>query len=152
MPQYPKAGGKPIEHRVTATGQIHPHRDDPPDQDEDSWRSALSGAPEDPWKDTRYLYLINLSTGAGHIFVTDSYGGRKDIGILKSTITNMRMARPGGVPIVTAVTAPFKTQFGMRKRPEFEMIGWRSTNGDQPDDPQPKLVERKPGYGDKVPF
>jgi hypothetical protein len=52
-------GRKPIEHRVTAAGQIHPDRDDLPDRDEDSRRSGLSSAPEDLWKDTRYLYLIN---------------------------------------------------------------------------------------------
>jgi hypothetical protein len=50
--------GKPVEHRITAAGQIHPDRDDLPDQDDRMWPPGLDGKPADPWKDTRYLYLV----------------------------------------------------------------------------------------------
>jgi hypothetical protein len=134
---------KPIEHRVTAAGQIHPDRDDLPDQDESLWPLGLDGKPADPWKDTRYLNLINPWTGADYTFVTDSYGGRKGVGILKSKITNVRMAHPRAVPVVKCTTAPFKTQYGMRKRPEFEVIGWRNTDSTPTIMPnEPRAIEQ----------
>ncbi len=90
-------GGKPVEHRVTAAGQIHPQRDELPDQDDSLWSPGVDGNPADPWKDTRYLHLVNPRTGAEYTFVTDSYGGRRGVGNLKSKIMNVRMACPGAV-------------------------------------------------------
>jgi hypothetical protein len=152
--------GKPVEHRVTAAGQAHPERDDLPDHDETLWRPGVDGKPADPWKDTRYLYLVNPRTGADYTFITDSYGGRRAVGNLKSKIMNVRMAYPGAVPVIKATSAPFKTQFGMRKRPEFEVIRWRSTDDcstpETPNDAQPKLVEQLKAknlqFEDDIPF
>ena len=70
---------RPLEHRVTAAGQIHPDVDDMPDRDEDLWPPGLNGEPADPWKDTRYLHLINPRTGGDLTFVTDSFGGRRGV-------------------------------------------------------------------------
>src|SRR6516162_6743757 len=75
----------PLEHRVTHSGQIHPQREDLPDQDETLWQPGLDEEPADPWKDTRYVHLINLQTGADYTFVTDTYGGRMCVGELKSS-------------------------------------------------------------------
>jgi hypothetical protein len=153
--------GKPIEHRVTVAGQIHPDRDDLPDQDDSLWPPGVDGKPADPWKDTRYLYFVNPRTGADYTFVTDSYGGRRAVGNLKSKINNVRMAYPGAAPVIKLTTAPFKTQYGMKKRPEFEVVGWRNSDGDgslatKPNDAPPKLVERlatkQPEFEDEVPF
>jgi hypothetical protein len=152
--------GKPVEHCVTATGQAHPERDDLPDHDETLWPPGVDGKPADPWKDTRYLYLVNPRTGADYTFVTDTYGGRRAIGNLKSKINNVRVAYPGAVPVINATSAPFKTQFGMKKRPEFEVISWRKANGgstpDAPNDPKAKLVEQPKAkdqqFEDDIPF
>ena len=152
--------GKPVEHRITAAGQIHPDRDDLPDQDDRMWPPGLDGKPADPWKDTRYLYLVNPRTGADYTFVTDSNGGRRAVGNLKSKIMNVRMAYPGAVPVIKATSAPFKTQYGMKKRPEFEVIGWRNSDGGSManalNEPQPKLVEqlkaKEPQFEDDIPF
>ena len=142
---------KPIEHRVTAAGQIHPSRDDLPDRDKSLWPLGLDGEPADPWRDTRYLYLVNPRTGADYTFITDSYGGRRGVGSLKSKIMNVRMAHPGAVPVIKAKSAPFKTSYGMKKRPEFEVIGWRNADGtsatNTPNNPQPKLVEQVKAKG-----
>jgi hypothetical protein len=150
--------GRPIEHRVTAAGQIHPDREDLGDLDAKAWSLGLDGKPADPWKDTRYLYLVNPRTGADYTFVTDSYGGRKGVGNLKTKIMNVRMAHAGAVPVIKASFAPFKTQYGMRKRPEFEVLNWRNAGSGQtvnvPNGPQPKRLEQfnKAAIDDEIPF
>jgi hypothetical protein len=72
---------------------IHRKRDDLPDQDEALWPPGLGDQPEDPWKDTRYLHLIDPKTAADFTFVTDSYGGRRTASELKRQIGNMRAAK-----------------------------------------------------------
>jgi len=148
---------RPLEHRVTADGKIHPDRDDLPDQDDSLWLPGLNGEPADPWKDTRYLHLINPRTGADLTFISDSFGGRRGVGNLKSKINNIRMAYPGAVPVVKCQSVPFKTSFGMKKRPEFEIIGWRNQHGGSVAvDPQSQPVEHleapKPEIDDDIPF
>ncbi len=47
------ADDKPIEHRITRPGQVHPDREDLADQVEETWPDGLNGEPADPWRDTR---------------------------------------------------------------------------------------------------
>jgi hypothetical protein len=104
-------GEKPAEHRITRPGQVHPDRDDLPDQDKATWASGLNGQPADPWRDTRYLRLIDPRTGQDYTFVTDTYGGRKALGDLKSQIGNVRFAYPGALPVVELGSTMMKTSF-----------------------------------------
>jgi hypothetical protein len=148
---------RPHDHKVTAAGQIHPDVDDMPDRDDSLWPPGLNGEAADPWKDTRYLHLVNPRTGGDLTFITDSFGGRRGVGNLKSKIMNIRMAYPGAVPVVKCTSVPFKTSFGMKKRPEFEIMGWRNQHGGSVAvDPQPQLVEQleapKPEIDDDIPF
>jgi hypothetical protein len=117
--------GKPVEHRVTQPGQQHPDREELPDHDESLWPPGLNEEPSDPWRDTRYLHLIDPHTGADYTFVCDSYGGRRAVGELKSMIANVRQAHPNAVPMVQLCSVPMKTRFGMKQRPEFKVVGWR---------------------------
>jgi hypothetical protein len=149
--------GKPIDHRVTQPGQQHPDRDELPDQDESLWPPGLNGEPEDVWKDTRYLHLIDPQTGADFTFVTDSYGGRRGVGNLKSQIYYVRMAHPAALPVVQLASAPMKTRFGLKKRPEFKVVGWRGRQQraavqaieEKPCEPQKEFVEP---LDDDIPF
>jgi hypothetical protein len=85
----------PVEHRVTHSGQLHPRRDDLPDNDKTLWQPGIDGEkPGDPWADTRYVHLINLQTGQDFTFIADTNGGRMAVGELKSSIRNVRMAHP----------------------------------------------------------
>jgi hypothetical protein len=120
-----RADDKP-EHRITQPGQVHPDRADLPDQDKARWEPGLNGAPSDPWRDTRYLRLIDPRTGQDYTFVTDTYGGRIAIGNLKSQINNVRFAYPGAVPIVQLGSTMMPTSYGLRPRPEFRVVGWRN--------------------------
>jgi hypothetical protein len=117
--------GKPVEHLVTHPGQAHPEREDLADLDSSKWPRGLSDEPNDPWKDTRYLHLIDPLTGADFTFVTDSWGGRRAVSDLKSQIVNVRRAHPAAVPIVQLGKTPMKTKFGVKQRPQFGVIGWR---------------------------
>jgi hypothetical protein len=133
--------GKPVpEHRTTQPGALHPGRDELPDQDKTMWPPGQDGKPRDPWRDSRYLYFVDMASGSEYTFVTDSYGGRRAIGDLKSAIMNMRSARPGALPLIVLESVPWKTQHGVRPRPHFEIIGWR--DGARPTvlapSPQPK--------------
>jgi hypothetical protein len=121
---------RPIEHRITRPGQSHPYRDDLPDQDEKQWPPGLKDEPSDPWKDTRYLRLIDPKTGADFTFVTDSYGGRRAVGDLKGQIANVRAAHPAAVPLVQLASTMMKTRFGQKPRPDFKIVDWRGRRDD----------------------
>jgi hypothetical protein len=150
---------KPVEHRITKPGQVHPDRADLPDQDEGKWEPGINGQPADPWRDTRYLRLIDPRTGQDYTFVTDTYGGRKAVGDLKSQIANVRFAYPGAVPVVQLGSTMMKTSFGLKPRPEFKVVDWRNkgnaamqlTHGPQnkSGDQNPAAIE--PPFNNQVP-
>ena len=150
---------KPSEHRITQPGLIHPERTDLPDQDEATWQPGLNGEPADPWRDTRYLRLIDPRTGQDLTFVTDSVGGRKAVGELKSQITNVRFAHPGAVPVVQLGSTMMKTSFGLKPRPEFKVVGWRNKNNaaaqltyvSQSKAAEQKPTELEPPFNDQIP-
>jgi hypothetical protein len=119
--------GLPAQHRITQAGQQHPDRDDLPDNDVSLWEPGLDGKPSDPWRDTRYLRLVDPKTGADYTFITDSIGGRRAVSELKSQIGNVRSAHPKAVPIVRLVAVDMKTKFGTKKRPSFVVVDWRYT-------------------------
>ena len=151
--------GKPVEHRITQPGQVHPDRADLPDQDKTTWERGLNGEPSDPWRDTRYLRLIDPRTGQDYTFVTDTYGGRKAVGGLKSQTSNVRFAYPGAVPLVQLGSTMMKTAFGLKPRPEFKIVGWRNngnapvqlTHGPQNKPPEQNLSEIEPPLNDQIP-
>jgi hypothetical protein len=120
------AKGKPVEHRVTPPGRIHPERDGLPDGDQTFWEEGLNGEPADPWRNTRYLRLIDPNTGEEYTFITDSFGGRKAIGDLKDATKNVRFAHAGAVPVVQLGTTMMKTNFGPKPRPQFRIVGWKN--------------------------
>jgi hypothetical protein len=149
--------GRPAEHRVTRPGQAHPVRDDLPDQDQAEWKPGFKDQLADPWKDSRYLHLVDPQTGADYTFVTDSYGGRKAIGELKSQITNVRFAHPGAVPTVRLASTMMPTDYGPKPRPSFKVIGWKNMSGsatsvEQKQITAPAAAKKRADYDDEIPF
>jgi hypothetical protein len=90
----------------------------------DQWEIGPSGAPTDPWVSTRFLYLIGKS-GAVYTFTTSSMGGSGAIEKLADAIDFMRRVRPGAVPEIELRSAPMKTRYGVRTKPDFPIVGWR---------------------------
>jgi hypothetical protein len=151
--------GKPVEHLITQPGQLHPDRDDLPDQDKTTWELGLNGEPADPRRDTRYLRLIDPWTGQDYTFVTETYGGRKAVGELKSQIANVRFAYPGAVPLVQLGSTMMPTSYGLKPRPEFKVVGWRNNGnapvqlprGPQNKPPEQHVSEIEPPFNGQVP-
>jgi hypothetical protein len=148
------------EHRITHAGQAHPQRDDLPDQDESLWEidEKFTGKPRDPWRDARYVYLIDPRTGRDFTFVCDTKGGRAAVGDLKNAIANVRRARAGVVPLVKLAWKMMSTQFGPRPRPVFEVVEWRG-GGSNDEPPRPiepdkrgAIEHRKEEFEDEIPF
>jgi hypothetical protein len=151
--------GKPLEHRITLPGLPHPDREDLSDQDKTTWERGLNGEPADPWRDTRFLRLIDPRTGQDYTLVTDTYGGRKAVGDLKSQISNVRYAYPGAVPVVQLGSTMMKTAFGLKPRPEIKVVGWRNkgnaavqlTHGPQNNGGDQNPTEIEPPLNDQIP-
>jgi hypothetical protein len=135
---------RPTEHLVTQTGQNHPLRDELGDLDESEWPPGLNDEPSDPWRDTRYLRLVHLKTGAGYTFVTDSKGGIRATADLKAAVARVRFANPGAVPVIQLATTTWKTKYGQKTRPDFKVIGWRG--------PQGQTSLTKDDMDDSIPF
>ena len=89
------------------------------------WPPGLNDEPSDPWRDTRYLRLMDPKTGADYTFTTDSYGGRRAVGDLKSQIANVRSVHPVALPIVQLTSTMMPTKFGQKPRPDFKIVDWR---------------------------
>jgi hypothetical protein len=123
---------KPVEHLITYAGQHHPEREELSDLDESQWPIGLNGEPNDPWKDTRYVHLIDQKSGADYTFITDSIGGRRGVADLKGQVANVRSAHPTAKPVVVLGPAPWKTRFGMKLRPNFAIVEW--IGRDEPDE------------------
>jgi len=66
----------------------YPERDELPDQNEEEWQLGRNGKVEDPWKDTRYVLMVDPVMAAEFTFITDTWGGRKAVSDLKSQIVN----------------------------------------------------------------
>jgi hypothetical protein len=126
---------KPVEHKITRTGQTHPWREDLGDDDKTAWELGIGDFPSDPWRDTRYVYLIDTRSGKTYTFVTDTVGGRRAVGELKDAIMTVRQARPGVLPVVQLATSTMKTKFGLRPKPDFKIVDWRG--GTPPASAQP---------------
>jgi hypothetical protein len=117
---------KPVEHKITHTGQLHPYREDFGELDKAAWEIGIGDVPSDPWKDTRYVQMVDLRSGKTYTFVTDTIGGRQAVGELKDACTTVRQVQPHAVPVVQLATSSMPTRFGgPRPRPDFKIIDWR---------------------------
>jgi hypothetical protein len=116
---------KPADYKIAGPDGRLPDREELSHQDRSAWPLGLNNEPSDPWRNTRYVYLINAKTAADATFTTDSIGGHKAVGELGNSICNMRLAQSGAVPIVRLVSMPMKTRFGIKTRPGFEIVTWK---------------------------
>jgi hypothetical protein len=111
-------------HRITQRGEVHPRRDELPDQDPAAWPKGKDGTKTDPWQDGRHVTLIHDASAQTFTFTTASVGGRIAVAELKDAIALRRRVRPGCCPIVELATKTMKTRFGDRLRPFFKIVGW----------------------------
>jgi len=128
--------GKPVEYRMRAPGTKMPEREELGDLDQAQWEVGPDNKPRDPWRNTRFVYLVDPNTAEAFTFSTSSWGGREAVINLGDAIARMRMAHPHAMPIVALESAPMITKYGRKSKPTFKIVGWKATG-----DKVPELVE-----------
>jgi hypothetical protein len=117
----------PAEYLMQLIGEPRPAQ---PHVAEKDWPLNLNGKPENPWKWTHYLHLLDATTGEVVTFWTNTIGGNIAIGQLSDQVKFMRRARRDAVPVVALESKDMPTQFGGTKpRPHFKILGWKTRNG-----------------------
>ena len=103
--------------------------------DKESWPFKFNSQTErdDPWKYNRFVFLLDPQSAQVTVFNTHTFGGDIGVNELAKAIQTMRAAHPGAVPIVQLESRQWKTKFGMRPRPFFNIVGWHfKDNAPQP--------------------
>jgi hypothetical protein len=95
------------------------------------WEIGLDGKPRPPWQHVVVVYLVNLATGEVYTFMNSTVGAHMAYDHLKEAVIVMRQLRgTKPMPLVNLDERPMKTTFGMKTRPHFEIIGWKSPGDD----------------------
>jgi hypothetical protein len=132
--------GRPVEHRLRELGRALPERDELGHTDENQWEDTLDGRRQDPWQNTRLVYLVDPDTAEAFTFSTSSFGGRSAVSDLGDQIMRMRTVHPDAVPLVELQAQEMPTKFGRKSKPLFKVIGWKTSAGEAPEQP---IVERQ---------
>ena len=94
------------------------------------WEVGLDGKPRPPWVHQVIAYLIDPASGGTFTYLNSTIGARMAIDQLREKVITMRALRGTRVcPVVRLGHRPMKTNFGMRHRPEFEVVAWRELGG-----------------------
>jgi hypothetical protein len=119
---------RPVEYRIRQPGQRLPERKELGYDDETKWEQNPSGEPQDPWCNTRAVYLVDPETLEAFTFSTSSFGGRQAVIDLGDQIARMRTVHSDAVPIVALQAAEMPTKFGRKSKPVFKVMGWKTAN------------------------
>ena len=111
------------------------------------WEEGIDGKPRPPWAHVVVVYLVNPLTGEIYTYVSATTGAHIAHDQLREAVITMRALRGQRVmPVVNLSEKPMKSQFGMRKRPAFAIVGWKSPGGDDggsavpPPKPTPQIA------------
>jgi hypothetical protein len=118
---------RPVEYIMREKGKSFPEREDLSMwEDRSDWEVGLSGDLEDPWRNTRYVYLIDPTTMTAYTFSTSAAGGRNAVRDLGDNIARVRRMRnnPNLVPLVELSAEVMPTKFGKKSKPLFKVIEW----------------------------
>ena len=89
------------------------------------WEPGLDGRPKPPYSHQRIIYLLDYNSGQFYTYMNSTIGARIMWDNLRERVTVVRMLRGSAVrPIVKLTHRPMKTSFGMKHRPELEIIDW----------------------------
>jgi hypothetical protein len=121
-------GNKPIETVWRKPGRKLPDREDLSFTDEAQWDIGPDGEPRDPWQNTRYVYLIDPKTAEAFTFSTSSWGGRRAVADLGDQITRTRAVHADAVPLVELDAAEMPTKHGLKSKPVFKIVAWRTAD------------------------
>jgi hypothetical protein len=139
---------KPIETVVETPEKPLPRRTHELDE-LDEWNAAVprreweigpDGKPRGPWQRAHFAYLVNPETFEQFTVVGGSIGMEIAIRELrKQTAFKRRLSHTSAFPLVRLETRPFKTAYGLKSRPHFEIVGWANDN-----EPAAQLEHKQP--------
>jgi hypothetical protein len=140
-------------------GVPYAKRKDPDRRDKSQWELGLDGQPADPFKDTRYIYLVDPDTALPCTYATWAVTYAEGFINLGDAINRMRGARPAAVAVVELTSRSYKTKVGPRQKPIFKIVGWRDNNGGEtnpapriePPKPKPAQTAVHPAFDDQIP-
>jgi hypothetical protein len=117
------------------------------------WELGVDGKPRPPWARYAVVYLISPSTGKLYVYSAATDGGHIAYDDLKQSVKNMRMLRGGAqvMPMVELGETPFQTRFGLKSRPHFAIIDWRSPGGGNALPPAPPPPQLPPSAAAPIP-
>jgi hypothetical protein len=74
---------------------------------------------------------VNIATGEFFTYASPTRGAHIAYEALKEAVITIRALRCTRVmPVVNLAERPMKTKFGMKRRPHFEIIGWKTPGDD----------------------
>jgi hypothetical protein len=104
------------------------------------WEPGLDNQPKPPWVHQVIIYLINPADAGYFTYLNSTVGARIAFENLREKVITMRALRGARVvPLVKLTHRPMKTAFGMKHRPEFEIVSWRNLGGDSGALSSPKI-------------
>src|SRR5262249_4126696 len=113
---------------------------------QDEWGDGLDGKPRPPWQRVYLVYLIRLHDASMFTFISGTSGARIAFNKLANQVYNMRVLRGANVaPILKLSAKPMKTKFGVKMRPDFEIVEFREIGGGGQSVPQ--IESPKSGAG-----
>jgi hypothetical protein len=112
--------------------------------DESTWIVGLDGKRENPWKEGRFLYLMDSRTGEIFTLVASGVGAIGAVRDLSAQIEVTRGKYPGALPMIELRNAPMKTRYGLKKKPFFRVKSWRGVSVNEGGGGKPKQVEQTP--------
>jgi len=140
-----EAGSRP-EWLMRAPGQPKPEQ---PYVPESEYVTDLSEQRVSPWRYLKWLYLVDASSGVISTLEVGSVGGLMSVAELGQQIAGMRQLKGSeALPVIELDVQAFKTKFGMKKRPEFRVVGWKATNNES----VPALANLSDDPDDVIPF
>jgi hypothetical protein len=90
------------------------------------WELGLDGSPRPPWCKQYLAYLLNIADATIFTFANSTVGAMLAVHALEDRLQWMRALRGNEVlPLVKLSDRPLRTRFGEKRRPEFEVMGWR---------------------------
>jgi hypothetical protein len=98
----------------------------------DQWRQGPAGL-QGPWRAQQLVVMIEPQSMNTFTYVTSTIGGGIAVRDLVDKVKMRRRYRGQVSPIVTLADTLFKTRFGERRRPHFNIVDWvHMAGGDEP--------------------
>ena len=95
------------------------------------WEKGNDGKLRKPWAHIVIVCAVDLGTGVIYKYTAPTIGAHIAYDALMESVITMRALRGTRVmPIVNLSERPMKTQFGMGRRPHFEIVGWETPGDD----------------------